>query len=283
MPFSIHRSELPHDPMNGNGYWGSATATLDWCEENYVVTPLIAEFWNTISNFNYIVLGFIGLWSCYRVKSELRDYMSVFSSILLIGLGSSLFHMTLMYPLQLSDELPMVYGVSCLVYCLINMFPPDRYSKITAIALSLYSIIVTVVYEYTRSPTFFQLCYTSLAFVAILVPFRNIWKLSLTNPTESRICLKAHLFSMVAYIFGSFLWMIDNLHCDELRVWRMNAPYPLHHFAQFHAWWHLMTGIGGFGTTMLSLYMRQICLGRENLQLVYFGPYPRVIVKEKVV
>lgn len=26
------------------GYWGSTTSTLDWCEENYAVTWYIAEF-----------------------------------------------------------------------------------------------------------------------------------------------------------------------------------------------------------------------------------------------
>ncbi len=28
----------------GYGIWGRPTATMDWCEENYIVTPLIAEF-----------------------------------------------------------------------------------------------------------------------------------------------------------------------------------------------------------------------------------------------
>lgn len=33
-------------PIDGDkeGYWGKPTATLDWCEENYAVTPYIAEF-----------------------------------------------------------------------------------------------------------------------------------------------------------------------------------------------------------------------------------------------
>ena len=38
-------------PMVGNGgggVWGNPTALIDWCEENYVVTTYVAEFWNTL-------------------------------------------------------------------------------------------------------------------------------------------------------------------------------------------------------------------------------------------
>ena len=30
------------------GYWGDMDATIDWCENNYVHTQYIAEFWYVI-------------------------------------------------------------------------------------------------------------------------------------------------------------------------------------------------------------------------------------------
>jgi hypothetical protein len=103
MGFEINRA-LNAVPDIGKGYWGSATSTLDWCEENYTVSIYIAEFFNTISNLNYIILAFLGIWSCYRVKAEKRDYLTFLAGLLNIGLGSGLFHMTLLYPLQLSEN-----------------------------------------------------------------------------------------------------------------------------------------------------------------------------------
>lgn len=76
-----------------DGFWGAPTATLDWCEENYAVTPYIAEFWNTLSNLAMIVPGFTGFLYAFKNGVE-RRIMLCFISLTLVGFGSWNFHMT---------------------------------------------------------------------------------------------------------------------------------------------------------------------------------------------
>lgn len=127
-----------HQGLDLHGFWGPPTATIDWCEYNYEVklpfsqmemphvilvicclqvSYYIAEFWNTITNLWMIIPPLYGIHSAIKQNFEKR-YILCYLSLLTIGIGSWLFHMTLRYDMQLLDEIPMVFGSSILLYCI---------------------------------------------------------------------------------------------------------------------------------------------------------------------
>ncbi|CAI2172355.1 16961_t:CDS:2 [Funneliformis geosporum] len=87
-------------------FWGDPTATLDWCEENYIVHKYIAEFINTTTNLIFVSLAIFGIYITLKYGLPFRNALG-YAGIALVGIGSWCFHMTLLYEFQLLDELPI--------------------------------------------------------------------------------------------------------------------------------------------------------------------------------
>ena len=92
------------------GFWGPCDSNVRFCEEKYAVTPYVAEFWNTVSNLGYVLLGLYGLllhpeagWSLSHVFTKLG-----FTVLFVIGVGSMLLHGTLQKYGEYADEAPMI-------------------------------------------------------------------------------------------------------------------------------------------------------------------------------
>lgn len=99
-----HMGEIPHSTHDNVGYWGPRTASVDWCEPNYVWSPYIAEFWNTVSSICIVACGILGVWSNLTYSYRRRF---LFPSMFMIGIGcgSIAFHGTLQFAGQALDEL----------------------------------------------------------------------------------------------------------------------------------------------------------------------------------
>eukprot|EP00971_Amphidinium_carterae_P200986 3988358-Amphidinium_carterae.1 len=90
------------------GRWGKPDAEINWCEEDYMLSEWIAEPVNTVTNAVFIVLPVVFLAS-HTTSTEVRFQAVI---IVVIGLGSVLYHATLRYNMMLADELPILwYGM----------------------------------------------------------------------------------------------------------------------------------------------------------------------------
>jgi len=255
-----------------DGFWGKPTALIDWCEENYVVTTYVAEFWNTVSNLVMIIPPLIFAYQAKRQGLE-RRYFWLQLTVLLVGIGSWLFHMTLRYGMQITDELPMVFGSCFFIYTLFeNCEPSGQTNFPLAIGLFLYSLIAIVVYLFVQNPVFFQTIYGLTVFATIgralfnikyLPPCRKVWYLYFT--------------SSASYLIAFCLWNVDQIFCHDLRNIRVglaNISSILAPFSQLHALWHLLAAHATYQSIIFNCLARQIYLGRPCQLKVAFYLFP---------
>ncbi|KAJ3044388.1 Alkaline ceramidase 3 [Rhizophlyctis rosea] len=196
--------------------------------------------------------------------------------------GSFAFHGTLTYEMQLADELPMIYGTCILVFCTLQMFPPHKFVRSMIITLIFYSIFVTAVYVHLRDPVFHQVSYAILVAITALVPIAHMRRLSKLVPGVGRTLVTLYVVSLGSYLFGFLLWNIENFHCDTFRAWRERVGYPWRVVAELHAWWHVLTAYGTYGSIILCQYMRALALKRKDVEVQVFGILPVLGLKEEV-
>ncbi|KAL0629692.1 Alkaline ceramidase 3 [Plecturocebus cupreus] len=66
--------------------------------------------------------------------------------------------------------------------------------------------------------------------------------------------------SLGIFLLGFLFWNIDNIFCDSLRDFRKKVPPIIGITTQFHAWWHILTGLGSYLHILFSLYTRTLYL-----------------------
>lgn len=147
----------------------------DWCEQNYAITPYIAEFYNSISSLVILLIGIAGLYVCRkqrrRTLQSTRDGFTVsqqsfahiphpnwpetrfslaYLVLCFVGIGSFWFHATLQYYAEAFDELPMCYWVLVMLYMLLETeAPADRRKyRYLPVCMVAYAVLNTLAYFY---------------------------------------------------------------------------------------------------------------------------------------
>ena len=132
------------------GYWGPVDALHTFCEPKYVTHPKAAEFYNSIGSLIYCVAALAGL----RATSGMVWQVTVgWWSILVVGIGSTLFHLTMRYHMELLDELPMLLLIACAILGFHGAHPyastPRRATLFLCATVGFLGVF-TAIYLYTR-------------------------------------------------------------------------------------------------------------------------------------
>jgi dihydroceramidase len=175
----------------------------------------------------------------------------------------------LLDPMQLVDELSMIYTTCLMAYASFSYSRNAAFRLTLAISLIGLSLFITLYYHYLQDPSFHQNAYALLTTVVV---FRTTFIMEYTlrpslrrseekhrreRKEESRDLLlkedqarlnvrdKAILKNMwilVAYGLSMFLggfaiWTLDNVHCSRLRSWRRQIGLPWGVLLEGHGWW----------------------------------------------
>ncbi|XP_032748875.1 alkaline ceramidase 3 isoform X2 [Rattus rattus] len=206
----------------------------------------------------------------FRDRLEKR-YIAAYLALTVVGMGSWCFHMTLKYEMQLLDELPMIYSCCIFVYCMFECFKTKSSINYHLLfTLVLFSLIVTTIYLKVKEPIFHQVMYGMLVFALVL---RSIYIVTWVYPWLRGLGYT----SLTVFLLGFLLWNVDNIFCDSLRNFRKTVPPILGVATQFHAWWHILTGLGSYLHILFSLYTRTLYLRYRPKVKFLFGIWPMVM------
>jgi dihydroceramidase len=222
---------------------------------------LIAEFWNTLSNVCIVIPALIGLITAYNKGMETRFILS-YAGVVGLGIGSWIFHMTLVWEGQLLDELPMVYSACFLIFNTLDYkYTDSSYRNRIVGFLAMYAFLVTVIYVNLKVAAFHQGAYF-LMIVAIIY-------LSYERATQESYRQAKSLFrySVLSIAVAYALWNVDVHFCGKLQRLRAWAG-PFAPLFQLHAWWHLGTGVSSYLQLVFAAGCRVAHTGHEP-EIIY--------------
>ncbi|KAI8957055.1 putative alkaline phytoceramidase [Daldinia sp. FL1419] len=270
-----------HEPRQG--FWGEKSSTLNFCEEDYVMSYYCAEVCNTLTNALFIWLGYKGIRGCIKYSHPLI-FIITFAGYLVVGLGSTFFHASLKYPMQLVDELAMIYTTGFMCFATFTYGRSVPFSSILGAGLLWLAWFITSKYYETKDPKFHQNAY---AVLTALVVFSNMWimertlrpalkareesrnrqdrapRLPTTNETIKQMWVMIAT-GLSIFLGGFLIWTLDNEYCNTIRRWRHQLQLPWAIILEGHAWWHLMTGIGAYFYIIWRIWVHRCLDGDED-------------------
>ncbi|XP_045149125.1 alkaline ceramidase 3 isoform X2 [Echinops telfairi] len=168
-----------------------------------------------------------------------KRYIASYLALTVVGMGSWCFHMTLKYEMQLLDELPMIYSCCIFVYCMFECFK-------------------------MKNSINYHLLFTLVLFSLIV----TIVYLKVKEPVFHQVMYGMLVFTLVLRSIYIVTWSV-----------RKKMPPIIGVTTQFHAWWHILTGLGSYLHILFSLYTRTLYLRYRPKVKFLLGIWPVILIE----
>ncbi|WNG16578.1 ceramidase [Cystobacter fuscus] len=241
-------------PTANTGFWGTNTATVDWCETNYEHLSYVSELFNSASSLAMVLAGVLGFLLHRRVLE--RRFFLAFALVSVVGLGSIAFHATLLFQYQMMDELPMLYLASVMVYILVENRPERRLGRWFPWALLGYALLTTYLSAFTRGRVQFYLFQASFI---VLEGFSLVSVYLIHRRSQDARARRLFRIGMGSYAIAIAVWLSDIRFCSTLNqtLPSLGIPNP-----QLHAWWHVLVSVGFYTLLIVIAHDRLRTLGQ---------------------
>jgi len=235
------------------------SSPIDWCEENYQITPYVVEFWNTLSSSSLCVAAVIAGFRTRSFRKKESGWIFWEISFFCIGLGSMYFHATLSVMGQVLDEMPIIW-LAFLMSVIVSLRKQSSPAR-----------------RFFLSPTFFAILFLLTPPIAILYPnlshaavlaclpygiyitgvgFKKVSREEKSTEAASKLFLTGVKLT----VCGAMFWICDRVACDYF------VPY-LGFNPQFHAIWHVLVSSGAFCGTLSCQYFSARLDGFKNVRI----------------
>jgi hypothetical protein len=200
------------------------SSSIDWCEDNYVYSNYIAEFYNSISNIPYILFYFLGLYSFKKMKCKRKDRL-LYGGLLFTGISSFYFHATLSLYGQLLDE----FSIILLLTNVLLVTYKRGWVRLLIQTYVIIHCILMIYFPFINIPVLF-----SVGFL--------IWR----EYRNKNIMAQKHIWKNTEFYFfiAMICWFLDKFFCDYVK------------FLNLHAFWHIFSAIGSYYGLMIVIYLK---------------------------
>jgi dihydroceramidase len=170
----------------------------------------------------------------FYINFNRTQYYSFLSNannhLFIVGIGTILFHGTLLYVFQLFDEMPML--VITIEYLKI-------YSKLTKKPVHFlvkykWLFITSIVSSYFIHPKLQIVSFLTVFVYSVYIVFFQLVELNKVLAWQRPVSRHLYYYNslvVILFITSLIIWVIDSLFCNTYEKYKL------------HAWWHVLTSI----------------------------------------